>query len=43
MKKEIASLNLYFGLPLRAVEPLPAEFEGRHEVTDRFDLGIERH
>jgi len=43
MKKETASLNLYFGAAIEGAEPLPLEFEGRHEIIDSFDLGIGKH
>jgi len=36
-------VNLYFGPPLKGAEPLPLEFEGRHEIIDSFDLGIGKH
>jgi hypothetical protein len=43
MKNDTASLNLYFGSPLRGVEALPLELETRHEVADGLDLGVGEH
>src|SRR5216684_4420991 len=36
-------VELVFWAAIEGVEPLPLEFEGRHEVIDGFDLGFGKH